>query len=267
MVQPSVTRLGIQDMELKCGHWGARRNSSARAGAWRRRSSCRSPPPRCKDHSREHFLKRQNRLLRMRRSRTRKYYRSSESTCTTQEPATHGTCVCCNLPGTSGTWSCLASQCVNRAVDLRIVEKILGMQSVLVRPVAGRIRKTRLIIRDDVDRSAPGQVMRNRAYIPDGQNRLTRQLTLERKIEVLCLRIYCVRIDPSREGIQGQVPIRRSKRHVARRPGERKLLGMVTPVLMSWNGLAKLGFGAPDVLVENGGAPRNCKVCSSSERL
>src|SRR6267378_2623212 len=95
----------------KGGRWGARRSSSARAGAWHRRSSYRSPPPRCKDHSREHFLKRQNRLLRMRRSRTRKYYRSSESTCTTQEPATHGTCVCCNLPGTSGTWSCLASQC------------------------------------------------------------------------------------------------------------------------------------------------------------
>src|SRR6266403_3457698 len=67
--------------------------------------------------------------------------------------------------------------------------------------------------------------MRNRAYIPEGQNSLTRQLTLERQTEVLCLRIYSVWFDPRREGIQGQVPIRRSKRHAARRPGEREVVG------------------------------------------
>src|SRR5258707_8488674 len=66
--------------------------------------------------------------------------------------------------------------------------------------------------------------MRNRPYIPDGHNRLTRQLTLERQVEVLCLRIYCIRINPTREGIQRQVPIRRCKRRVARRPGEREVV-------------------------------------------
>src|SRR5260370_27894818 len=66
--------------------------------------------------------------------------------------------------------------------------------------------------------------MHNRPYIPDGHNRLTRQLTLERQVEVLCLRIYCIRINPTREGIQRQVPIRRCKRRVARRPGEREVV-------------------------------------------
>ena len=110
---------------------------------------------------------------------------------------------------------------VNRTVDLRIVQKILGVRRVLVRPVAGRIRKTICVVCHDVDRGAPGQVMRNRAYIPEGQNRLTWELTLDRQIEVLSLRIDCVRINPTRERIQRQVPIRRGKRHVAAWPCDR----------------------------------------------
>src|ERR1700693_5806373 len=67
--------------------------------------------------------------------------------------------------------------------------------------------------------------MGNGAYIPERQNSLTRELTLKRQIEVLRLRIDCVRINPTREGIQGQVPIRGCKRHVARRSGEREIVG------------------------------------------
>jgi len=94
----------------------------------------------------------------MRRSRTRKYYRSSESTCTTQEPATHGhafvvTCLERVVPGVA-----LRRNVVNRAVDLRIVEKILGCKASWFDPLQAD-PQTRLIIRDDVDRSAPGQVM------------------------------------------------------------------------------------------------------------
>src|SRR5258708_28852405 len=114
---------------------------------------------------------------------------------------------------------------VNRAVDLRIVQKIFGMRRVLVRPVAGRIREAICGVGADVDRRATGQVMRNRAYITERQNRLTGQLTLDRQIEVLSLRIDCVRINPTREGIQRQVPIRRSKRRVAAWPCEGEVVG------------------------------------------
>jgi len=60
---------------------------------------------------------------------------------------------------------------------------------------------------------------------------------------------------PAVKGYKGKFPFAAVNVTLLDGPAKGKLLGMVTPVLISWNGLAKLGFGAPDVAVVNGGAP------------